>query len=138
MTINEGGRLGISQDEYERSIPLRLMPEAITVSLNGILRMLMPTRSQPPYAFEFFGIILEIEEDKRPAWNQVLVVDCDRPKGIARFPLNLEGFIVTPNTGPTRDVERPEGIIEVGYLLGTTSLPDAELSQVADTAVPSI
>ena len=118
-------------------MPQRVLPETVKIPLSGIVRMLLPSRHVPPYAIEIFGTVLDIEEDEGPAWNQVLVVECDRPKGISRFPFNTEGFVVTPNTGPERDMERLEGYIEIGYLLGKVSLTDMELTQMVDNPVLS-
>lgn len=127
---------GLTQQQYEQGIDERVMPDSIKVSLNYILRMLSPSHRRPPYAVEMFGKVSDIEEPLEECeWAYSVALETDRPTGVVHLPLNKDGFIVTPNTGNTRDMERSEGFIAIGYFLGRTSLSDSDLSAIVSQPV---
>jgi len=137
MDKERGGPLELPVDEftYEQEKITRIMPQDAIVDEAYWFRCIRPTHKSPPYADDKAVVILDSDDvDPNPdSRNHIPFAykDEDSEDGyriiVAAF--SDDGFILGENSHDI-DPARPEGLIEVGYLVGSLDPYDIALAEL--------
>jgi len=123
---------GVSEEDYRRQIPERVMPVDFKLQSDYIFRALLRVafRSPRSFAVDIFVKMVGLKIEQGKIWDQIVeldLVDCNISDDWVR-PVSYEGFVICPNFGPNKVADLPEGVHEIGYFLGKTSLTDSDLT----------